>query len=81
MLPNKDKLNRDALVFRKKVGKRIKDLRTDKEWNQDEFAFYASIHRAHIGKIENGLIAVTIDTLYKCARALEVEPNDLLKDL
>ena len=75
---DKDKVEREALAFRKAVGERLRDLRLAASLNQDEFAFAAHIHRAHVGKIENGTVSPTLDTLYKVSRALGVSPDEVI---
>jgi len=61
-----------------KVGERIRNLRLEMNINQDDFARKANIHRAHVGKLENGEVDPTLGTLYKVAKALKVDVGRLV---
>ena len=74
----KEEIEREALELRRAVGQQLLGLRNAAGVNQDEFAFMAHIHRAHVGKIENGTVSPTFDTLYKFARALGVELSEVM---
>lgn len=61
-------------------GKRIKNLRSQKGWNQARLAKEVGFEGpTSIGRIENGSRPVTYETLYKLALVLEAEPNSLIK--
>lgn len=38
----------------KLVGERIRNLRKERDWTQEELAYRANIHRSHLGEIERG---------------------------
>ena len=58
-------------TFRKKLGKRIKQLRLQKGFTQEELSLESGISRSHIAMIESGKRDVTVNALFKISRALE----------
>jgi transcriptional regulator with XRE-family HTH domain len=40
--------------FRKRFGDRIRALRNDRGWSQEELADRAGLHRTYIGSVERG---------------------------
>jgi transcriptional regulator with XRE-family HTH domain len=63
------------------IGRRIKVLREKTGLNQDDFAELCGLHRARIGKIENGWFDLRITTLHRIARALKIDLSQLLKGI
>ncbi len=55
-----------------KVGTRIRTLRKERGYTQEQLAFEANMHPAQIGHIERGVQSPTIDTLEKIIKALNV---------
>lgn len=55
---------------RERIGKRIADLRKLAGFTQDQLADRAGIQRTHLGRIEKGKYAVTLETLQAIAEAL-----------
>lgn len=55
---------------RDRIGLRIYQLRTLKEWSQAELAQRAGLQRTHISRIEAGKYAVTLETIQAIAEAL-----------
>lgn len=64
---------------RQVVGDNLKRLRKEAGLSQEELAARAGIHRTHIGFIEKGRRLPKIDTLYRVAQGLEVDPGLLLQ--
>ncbi|GHF66020.1 transcriptional regulator with XRE-family HTH domain [Deinococcus metalli] len=60
------------------IGRRVREARIRRGWNQDVFAHHAGIHRAYIGMIENGKKDLRISTVYRLAEALDVPVISLL---
>lgn len=54
---------------RDRLGLRIYQLRTMKQWSQEELARRAGLQRTHISRIEAGRYAVTIETVQSIAEA------------
>ena len=64
--------------FRQVLGAKVRRLRNEMGLSQDEFADLAYLHRSHIGLIENAKYNVSLTTLLRLAKALELELEDLL---
>ncbi|WP_054941692.1 helix-turn-helix domain-containing protein [Paenibacillus ihuae] len=54
------------------IGVRIRSLRKEKGWSQEELAERAGLHFTYIGKIERSEHKVTIESLEKVTRALGI---------
>jgi transcriptional regulator with XRE-family HTH domain len=65
----------------KTVGQTIRKLRHKKGVTQEDLADLAGINRAHMYRIENGHVQMTLGTLKLVADALEVRARDLLVDV
>ena len=63
-------------MIKKKVGKRIKELRNKLGISQEELAFRSEIHRTYIASLEVGKRNVSIETLEKVVNALEVSLSE-----
>lgn len=62
---------------RKKFGKRLRFLRKEAHLSQEELGFKANIHRTYIGAVERGEQNVSLDNIYRLAKALKVELKEL----
>jgi transcriptional regulator with XRE-family HTH domain len=67
--------------IQKDLGARIRELRTKKQWSQEEFADICDIHRSHMGEIERGETNVTLSTLLVVTRKLEITISSLFKGI
>ena len=65
----------------KKLGQRIRELRQKKKVSQEFFAGLCEINRVHMSQIERGQINLTIATLNKIAKNLDVSVSALLKGI
>ena len=63
------------------IGSRIRTLRLERRWSQEEFADICGIHRSHMGEIERGEKDMTISTLQKISRGLNIALSVLLQDV
>jgi len=59
------------------LAKRLKELRAEKGWSQDELAAQAGLHRAWIGAIERAERDMRIDNLDKLAAAFRIPVKEL----
>ena len=67
-------------TIRRKLGKKIKELRQKYNYTQEKLSEAANIDYKYIQRIEGKKPpAVRIDTIEKLAKALKVKPFDLLK--
>ena len=62
-----------------KIGMRIKALREQREWSQEELAARAGISRGYLARLETGRHEPTITMLGKIAKALRVKLTKLLE--
>lgn len=78
-LPNMSSMNKQELL--KSVGKKIQNLRVSKGLTQVDLVgkIDGDIDTTNISRIESGRTNPTIYTLYRIAKALEVELEELVK--
>lgn len=73
----------DNLVMDKslleKLAKRIKELRKENGFTQDELAFRANIERSTLGNIETAQNDVTLTKVNQIAKAFDLTISDFLK--
>jgi len=62
------------------LGRSVKNFRAEFGWSQEELGGRANLHPSYIGQIERGTKKISLLTLHKLAKALEVKPTDLLQD-
>ncbi len=65
--------------IKQKLGKRIKDLRVEQGFSQEELASKSLLHRTYISDIERGGRNVSIENVERIAKALDIDPSELLK--
>ncbi|KPU42767.1 anaerobic benzoate catabolism transcriptional regulator [Oxobacter pfennigii] len=65
----------------KLVGERIRNLRNERNWSQEELAHRANMHRSHLGEIERGETSVTVESIAKIAGAFEMTLEEVFKHL
>lgn len=58
----------------------VKHFRKEKNYTQEKLAELSGLHRTYIGGIELGKRNVSIETLEKIAKALEIPSYYLLKE-
>ena len=62
----------------KKIGDRIKELRTQKGWSQSDLARACDKDRQAIERLENGKTNPTIFSLFEVSKALNIKVKDLI---
>ena len=65
----------DAVI----VGKVIQNYREKCNLSQDVVSGLADIGRTHLSAIERGVRKPTLETFFKLAEALDIEPHKLMK--
>lgn len=60
-------------------GSRLKRLRQSQGISQEELAFRSGLHRTYISSLERGKRNVSLVNIVKLARALALEPHELLQ--
>ena len=68
-----------AISFPVRLGRRLSGIREKRGLSQTQLADMAGIGRAHLSQIENGAVAVRVDTLYAIAQALDMTLEEMLK--
>lgn len=63
----------------KNIARKLKQIRKEKGLTQDDLAFEAEISRSTIGMLETAKRDITVTKLVKIAKALNIEPYELLK--
>jgi transcriptional regulator with XRE-family HTH domain len=61
-------------------GKRIKFYRTQNGFSQEELAFKAGLDRTYIASVENGKRNVSIQTIGKFLKALDLSFSEFFRD-
>ena len=59
-------------------GKRVRELRTKRQWSQEEFADRCGLDRTYIGGVERGERNVSLVNICRIAEALGVTPSHLM---
>ena len=61
-----------------RLAKNVRQLRKEKGWSQERYAFEAEIHRTYVSEIERGKRNPTATVIEKLAKPLGVAPGRLL---
>lgn len=64
-----------------KFGERVREIRKERGFSQEELAFKADLHRTYIGMIERAEKNITLMNIEKIANALEISIKDLFNEL
>lgn len=67
-----------ARSFKLAFGETVKAVRERRKLSQEALADAARLHRTHISLIERGARSVRLDTVERLARALRVQPAELM---
>ncbi len=63
--------------FLKQFGKRIAEVRKERNLTQEELAELVNVHRAYIGFIEQGKRNPVVANIYRISKALNISLKDL----
>ena len=63
-----------------RFGSRLRQLRDERGYSQEELAERAGLHRNYVGGVERGERNVALENIVKLAKALSVPPRDLFID-
>lgn len=67
--------------IRKRLGARIRALREENDWSQEELADRAGLHRTYISAVERGVRNPTISVIERVAVALDISLSVLMDGL
>lgn len=59
-------------------GRILREQRNSTELSQEQLALNADVDRTFVSQMERGIRQPTLTTLFKLARALEVQPSTLV---
>ena len=63
------------------LGRRIRLLRAERAWSQEDLAVRAGMHRNYIGHVERGELNISVVQLSKIAQAFGVRVGVLVDSL
>ncbi|MVF14230.1 helix-turn-helix transcriptional regulator [Ketobacter sp. MCCC 1A13808] len=58
-------------------GQRVRELRKEQGYSQEQFADLAGLDRSYMGHIERGEKNITLLKIYQISHALNLSPKDL----
>lgn len=62
------------------LGQRIRQLRKDRDWSQEQLAEAANLHENYVSRLETGEQEPGFFVILKLCRAFETTPGTLLED-
>ena len=68
-----------ASPLRKQFAFKLVELRKKAKLSQEELGFRSKLHRTYIGSVERAEQNISIDNIYKLARALKVNPKEFFQ--
>jgi len=68
------------MTAREFFAKRVRELRAERGWSQDDLADAAGLHRTYIGTIERAEQSVGLDNVEKIAKAFKVSVCELFRE-
>ncbi len=63
------------------LGKRLRKLRENRGWSQEELAFECGLHRTYIGSVERGEYNLTLLTLRRITDKLGISLADAVRSV
>lgn len=73
------KYSKDEKIYLKKIGNKIRELRTKINLSQEKLSYACDLDRTYIGSVERGERNISVINLQKIAIALNIEVYMLLK--
>ena len=71
----------DEASIKQVFGKRLREIRHDKGLSQEALAHACELDRTYIGGIERGERNISLINIVRIARALEIDPLELMTSL
>lgn len=86
MKPNFAEMNsaqkaKEKKEFAQRLAKRLREVRLSKKLSQEELAHRAGYYRTYVGHIETATYSPSAHTIWRLAKAMDVDPGELLKGL
>lgn len=70
-----------AADFQKRLGARVREIRTERGFSQESFAEACDLHRTHVSLLERGRINITVNTARRIAHVLKISLSELFRGL
>ena len=67
-------------TVKSRFGTRLRQLRDERGYYQEELAERAGLHRNYVGGVERGERNVALENIVKLAKALSIPPSELFTD-
>ncbi|MEM1154563.1 MAG: helix-turn-helix transcriptional regulator [Pseudomonadota bacterium] len=64
--------------IRRKFGQRVRALRRERGWSQEEFADRSGLHRTYVSSVERGVRNPTLTVIERLAAALQLSMAELM---
>ena len=61
-------------------GEKLRDIRLDLGYSQEELSFKAGLHRTYISSVERGKRNISLTNIKKLADALDLKMKDLMPE-
>ena len=71
-------MNEDVCV---RFGEKLRNIRLDLGYSQEELSFKAGLHRTYISSVERGKRNISLTNIKKIADALGLKMKDLMPEL
>ena len=69
-------MKKDTVLI--EFGNRVRELRLEKGWSQEELSFKTGFHRTYIGMIERAERNISLKNIHTIAKTFGIEIKDLL---
>jgi transcriptional regulator with XRE-family HTH domain len=63
------------------LATKIRKLRSERQWSQEELAYRTDLHRTYISHIENGKREISVETMCKIAKGFDITPSELMEEI
>lgn len=70
----------EETAHRRRFGDRVRELRTERGWSQEQLAEKAQLHRTYVVEVERGHRNASLDVIESLAVALGVSPAELFQE-
>lgn len=65
-------------ILAEAFGAVLRELRKERAVSQEDLGFESGYHRTYVSLLERGLKSPSLQTIFELARALDIEPSELL---
>lgn len=63
-----------------KFGNRIKQLRLERDWSQEELSFRSDFHRTYIGMVERAERNISLKNIERLAKTFDIDIIELFTE-